>query len=86
MLNQKTLAHLVQLVELMVGVYSDRCSRHRIFTVAFVIPAVTCSDESESTGSSSSTGIIFGVVIGLLCVAVGISGLIGGIFIARKHR
>ena len=55
-----------------------------IFVSSF--PVDSCSVESESTGSSSSTGIIVGVVIGLLGVAVGISGLIGGVVIARKHR
>ena len=58
--------------------------------IASSFPTGSCSVESESTGSSSSTGIIVGVVIGLLGVAVGvavgISGLIGGIVIARKHR
>ena len=52
----------------------------------FLCDATVCGCESDSLQSSSSTGIVVGVVVGLLGVAVGISGLIGGAFIAKRHR
>ena len=45
-----------------------------------------CGCESDSLQSSSSTGIVVGDVVGLLGVVVGISGRIGGAFIAKGHR
>ena len=52
----------------------------------FLCDATVCGCESDSLQSSSSTGIVVGVVVGLLGVAVGISGLIGAAFIAKRHR
>ena len=40
----------------------------------------------ESADSLQSSGMIVGVVIGLLGVAVGISGLIGGTVIVKRRR
>ena len=52
----------------------------------FLCDATVCGCESDSLQSSSSTGIVVGVVGLLLGVAVGISGLIGAVFIAKRYR
>ena len=53
----------------------------------FLCDATVCGCESDSLQSSGSTGIVVGVVVGLLLgAAVGISGLIGAAFIAKRHR
>ena len=52
----------------------------------FLCDATVCGCESDSLQSSSSTGIVVGVVGLLLGAVVGISGLIGAALIAKRHR
>ena len=55
--------------------------------IAPIMTGKVCSCESAgSVQSSGSTGMIVGVVIGLLGVAVGVSGLIGGAVIVKRRR
>ncbi|CAI8005230.1 hypothetical protein GBAR_LOCUS4104, partial [Geodia barretti] len=60
-----------------VGLYSD--------PVTTMTHQYSC-ESADSLQSSGSTGMIVGVVIGLLGVAVGVSGLIGAAVIAKRHR
>ena len=70
-----------------VGVFSDPvtvnyCKNIKLtFFYFYFFKACSCGEEF---GSSSSVPIIVGVIIGLVGIAVGVSGLIGGTVIARK--
>ena len=78
-----------------VGLYSDPVTT---MTQQCTINCISCYNNSDpydgtdscesadSLQSCGSTGVIVGVVIGLLGVAVGISGLIGGTVIVKRRR
>ena len=75
-----------------IGLYSDPVTttthqcKQTSYTYCFFhrfYPAVIAS---EVTCSSGSAGVVVGVVVGLILgAAVGISGLMGGVFIAKRH-
>ena len=63
--------------------YRKKLKLHLSYNIFFPFKACSCG---EQLIDSNSVPIIVGVIIGLVGIAVGVSGFIGAAVIARKHR